>query len=53
MPMIDCQQETAHLARFGAQPISRKAFAGHLVPLVNSGAPDSAWVPLPASEVLT
>lgn len=24
--MIDCQQETAHLARFGARPISREAF---------------------------
>ena len=51
-PLIDCQQETAHLARFGARPIPRKAFAEHLATLVNSGAPDSAWVPLPASEVL-
>lgn len=25
-PLIDCQQETAHLARFGASPISRAAF---------------------------
>ena len=51
-PLIDCQQETAHLARFGARPIPRKAFAEHLATLVNSAAPDSAWVPLPASEVL-
>lgn len=38
--MIDCQQETAHLARFGASPISRSEFivrmnkaqqAGHVV----------------------
>ena len=50
-PMIDCQQETAHLARFGARPIPRKAFADHLATLVNCAAPDSAWAPLPASEV--
>ena len=51
-PLIDCQQETAHLARFGARPIPRKEFADHLAALVNSPAPDSAWVPLPVSEVL-
>ena len=28
--MIDCQQETAHLARLGARPISRAAFIRHL-----------------------
>jgi leucyl/phenylalanyl-tRNA--protein transferase len=28
--MIDCQQETAHLASLGAAPISRAAFLGHL-----------------------
>ena len=50
-PMIDCQQETEHLARFGARPVPRKAFAERLATLVNSAAPDSAWVPLPASEV--
>src|SRR5437667_8879889 len=27
MPLIDCQQETAHLARFGARPIARARFA--------------------------
>ncbi|OBS10888.1 leucyl/phenylalanyl-tRNA--protein transferase [Acidihalobacter prosperus] len=26
-PLIDCQQDTAHLARFGARPIARRAFA--------------------------
>ena len=52
VPLIDCQQETAHLARFGARPIPRKAFAEHLAALVHSAAPASAWVPLPASEVL-
>lgn len=28
--MIDCQQETAHLASFGAQPISRAEFLAHM-----------------------
>jgi len=28
--MIDCQQETAHLASLGASPISRAAFLAHL-----------------------
>jgi leucyl/phenylalanyl-tRNA--protein transferase len=28
--MIDCQQETAHLASLGAKPISRAAFLAHL-----------------------
>jgi leucyl/phenylalanyl-tRNA--protein transferase len=28
--MIDCQQETAHLASLGAAPISRAAFLAHL-----------------------
>ena len=51
-PLIDCQQETAHLARFGARSIPRTAFAGHLAALVHSAAPASVWVPLPASELL-
>ena len=28
--MIDCQQETAHLASFGAKPISRAEFLSHM-----------------------
>jgi leucyl/phenylalanyl-tRNA--protein transferase len=52
MPMIDCQQETAHLASLGARPIPRSEFAGRLSALVNSIAPDDAWVPGPLSGVL-
>jgi leucyl/phenylalanyl-tRNA--protein transferase len=51
-PLIDCQQETAHLASFGARPIPRRAFAERLAALVNSAAPQGAWTPLAASEVL-
>jgi len=42
-PLIDCQQETVHLASFGARPISRAEFAERLGQLVNSTPP----VPLP------
>jgi leucyl/phenylalanyl-tRNA--protein transferase len=42
-PLIDCQQETAHLASLGARPISRTAFAEALARLVNCSPP----IPLP------
>jgi len=38
-----CQQETAHLSRFGARPISRQVFAAELSRLVNSPHTPSAW----------
>ena len=43
MPLIDCQQETAHLSRFGARPISRQVFAAELSRLVNSPHTPGAW----------
>ena len=39
--MIDCQQNTGHLASLGAAEISRAAFADHLRRHVNADAP--AW----------
>ena len=45
VPLIDCQQETAHLAAFGARPISRAAFAAHLAALIHSTEPVAAWPP--------
>ena len=53
MPMIDCQQETAHLASLGARPIPRAEFAERLGALVHCSAPADAWAPLPASCVLS
>jgi leucyl/phenylalanyl-tRNA--protein transferase len=44
MPLIDCQQETAHLATFGARPIARRAFAAHLNELIHSTAPPAGWI---------
>jgi len=43
MPLIDCQQETEHLARFGARPIPRREFAHWLSRLVNSPQPAENW----------
>ena len=46
-PLIDCQQETAHLASFGARPISRREFAHRVAALVHSNQPDSPWAIAP------
>ncbi|MEO8344431.1 MAG: leucyl/phenylalanyl-tRNA--protein transferase [Betaproteobacteria bacterium] len=43
VPLIDCQQETAHLRSFGARPISRTQFAGHLHALIHSTEPVAGW----------
>ena len=43
VPLIDCQQETAHLASFGARPIARATFAGHLSELIHSTEPVAGW----------
>jgi len=43
VPLIDCQQETAHLSRFGARPISRQVFAAELSRLVNSSHAPAGW----------
>jgi leucyl/phenylalanyl-tRNA---protein transferase len=44
--LIDCQQETRHLASFGARPIPRKEFTRRLKELIvfdQAMPPDSAW----------
>jgi leucyl/phenylalanyl-tRNA--protein transferase len=43
MPLIDCQQETEHLARLGARPITRRQFADWLSRLVHSTEPAADW----------
>jgi leucyl/phenylalanyl-tRNA--protein transferase len=40
--MIDCQQATPHLARFGARPITRTAFEAHLSRVLG-GTPPREW----------
>jgi leucyl/phenylalanyl-tRNA---protein transferase len=41
--LIDCQQETAHLASLGAKAIARNHFAERLGNLINSTTPCSEW----------
>lgn len=43
VPLVDCQQETAHLAAMGARPISRTRFAAHLAELIHSADPPAGW----------
>lgn len=43
--MIDCQQETAHLASLGARPISRADFLAHLRQAIQAEQ-ISCWQPL-------
>jgi leucyl/phenylalanyl-tRNA--protein transferase len=43
VPLVDCQQETAHLASLGARPIPRRTFAAELVQLIHSISPPYAW----------
>jgi leucyl/phenylalanyl-tRNA--protein transferase len=39
--LIDCQQDTAHLARFGARAIARTAFEAHLSRVLGATPPPS------------
>ena len=43
MPLIDCQQETRHLASLGARPVPRRAFGEQLRALVDLPAPTGSW----------
>jgi leucyl/phenylalanyl-tRNA--protein transferase len=49
VPLVDCQQETAHLASLGARPIPRRTFAAYLSELIHSAAPPAGWPPAPSS----
>ena len=51
-PLIDCQQETPHLASFGARPIPRGQFADRVAALVHSNDPDRPWTTVSASSLL-
>jgi leucyl/phenylalanyl-tRNA---protein transferase len=52
VPLIDCQQETAHLASMGARPIERSEFARALGELIHSTAAPGGWTagPIPEHE---
>jgi leucyl/phenylalanyl-tRNA--protein transferase len=50
VPLIDCQQQTPHLATMGARPIPRRTFARHLDELIHSNAVPAGWMAGPLSE---
>ena len=52
IPLVDCQQETAHLASFGARLIARSVFAEHIAALVHSTAVCGPWGPVSVTNVL-
>ncbi|MBU6483301.1 MAG: leucyl/phenylalanyl-tRNA--protein transferase [Betaproteobacteria bacterium] len=51
VPLIDCQQETGHLASLGARPIPRKRFARHLRELIHSTAAPDGWRSGPLADI--
>ena len=44
--MIDCQQNTKHLAHLGAQEISREMFTSHVAQAINNPAPNWKFDPV-------
>ena len=52
LPLIDCQQETSHLASLGAHPIRRAAFCEQLRLLVPLNSPRWHFDPVYWSQVL-
>jgi leucyl/phenylalanyl-tRNA--protein transferase len=50
VPLIDCQQETGHLASLGARPIPRRQFARQLGELIHSTAAPAGWEAGPIPE---
>ncbi|MGH8459574.1 MAG: leucyl/phenylalanyl-tRNA--protein transferase [Nevskiales bacterium] len=53
IPMIDCQQNTRHLASLGAAEISRSEFASHLAQNVAKTAPSWRFEPVYWNQILT
>jgi len=43
--LIDCQQETTHLAALGAKPMPRRTFLAHMRPAIEQ-APIAVWRPM-------
>ena len=51
VPLVDCQQETRHLASLGARPIPRERFARHLDELIHSTATPEGWRSGPIADL--
>ena len=52
LPLIDCQQNTAHLAFMGARPMAREAFATQVAQLAQLPAAPWRFDPVYWDEVL-
>lgn len=52
LPLIDCQQETGHLASLGARPVARPVFVQHLERLLAMTSPPWRFDPVYWDEVL-
>jgi len=52
MPMIDCQQNTAHLASLGAREMPRRAFISHVTRARNQQGPTWHFDPVYWNELL-
>ena len=52
VPLVDCQQETNHLASLGARPIARQKFGDHLAELINSNTAPVGWSAGPLRSLL-
>ena len=53
MPLIDCQQETAHLASMGANPVARSVFLREMQQLIDQPRPHWTFSPAHWESVLT
>lgn len=53
LPLIDCQQETSHLASLGARPIPRSSFCQQVRQAIAHPAPTWRFDPLYWSELFT
>ncbi|MFC5522236.1 leucyl/phenylalanyl-tRNA--protein transferase [Polaromonas jejuensis] len=53
IPLIDCQQNTPHLASLGAAEISRAEFVSHLARNINKSAPHWLFEPVYWTQILT
>ena len=53
VPLIDCQQDTEHLASLGARTIPRARFAALLSELIHSVEPPKGWPNAPRSLAST
>lgn len=50
-PLIDCQQETVHLASLGGKPVSRRQFIERVAQAVSASVPSEPWTLVSADRL--